>query len=229
MKTLIVTQEQETQELLEQELEKRGHSTDYFGTPDGLLQRLHEPKQEKPYNLLFIDLDMPQLNAIETLQAIIKAGFDLEVIPLYSPGNDVQLIQAIRLGIADCLTKPVSQNEIQEALSRVEQRKVYQSKRALEIGMAFKQQYAKTLEEMTNERIKRVKESETKYRATFENTGTAMAILDNDMTLSLVNREFETLYGYSKEEIEGKMKFSDFIVPEDLESIKAYYYNRITS
>ncbi|MFP3975293.1 MAG: histidine kinase dimerization/phosphoacceptor domain -containing protein [Dehalococcoidia bacterium] len=44
-----------------------------------------------------------------------------------------------------------------------------------------------------------------------------MAILKPDMTLSLVNREFEALCGYPKEEIEGKKKCTEFIEPEVLD------------
>ncbi|MCP2604304.1 PAS domain S-box protein [Candidatus Aminicenantes bacterium AC-708-M15] len=49
-----------------------------------------------------------------------------------------------------------------------------------------------------------LRESEEKYRATFESTGTATTIVEEDTTISLVNSEFEKLSGYSKEEIEGK-------------------------
>ncbi|HID43126.1 MAG TPA: PAS domain S-box protein, partial [Archaeoglobaceae archaeon] len=52
---------------------------------------------------------------------------------------------------------------------------------------------------------KKLEESEKKYRAIFENTGTAMAIIEEDTTISTVNSEFEKLSGYKKEEIEGKM------------------------
>jgi PAS domain-containing protein len=48
------------------------------------------------------------------------------------------------------------------------------------------------------------RESEDKYRILFETTGTATIIIEDDTTISLANKEFETLSGYTKEEIEGK-------------------------
>ena len=66
-------------------------------------------------------------------------------------------------------------------------------------------------------------ESEVYYRAIFENTGTAIIIIDQDMTISRVNSEVERLTGFSKEEIEGKKKWTDFAVKEDLDRIKGYY------
>jgi len=69
-------------------------------------------------------------------------------------------------------------------------------------------------------------ESEEKYRTVFENTGTATIIVEEDTTISLVNSKFERLSGYSKEEIENKMKWTDIIVPEDLERMKKYHIAR---
>jgi len=68
-----------------------------------------------------------------------------------------------------------------------------------------------------------LQESEEKYRTIFENTGTVMLILEEDMTISLVNTEFERLSGYSKAEIEGKKSWTEFVVKEDLERMKEYH------
>lgn len=68
-----------------------------------------------------------------------------------------------------------------------------------------------------------LRESEDKYRTIFETTGTATAILDEDTTILLVNAEFEKLAGYSKEEIEGKKSWTEFIRQEDLQRMKEYH------
>jgi len=69
-------------------------------------------------------------------------------------------------------------------------------------------------------------ESEEKYRTVFENTGTAMIIIEEDMTISVTNRQVEQLSGYSKEEIENKMKWTELVIPEDLEKMKEYHLLR---
>ena len=66
-------------------------------------------------------------------------------------------------------------------------------------------------------------ENEVYYKAIFENTGTSIIIVDTDMTISRVNSESEELVGYKKDEIEGRKKWTDFVVEEDMDRVKGYY------
>ena len=69
--------------------------------------------------------------------------------------------------------------------------------------------------------------SEKRYRTVFENTGTAMIIIEKDTTISLANEQAERLSGYSKEEIEGKMSWTKWVAnDEDLERMKGYHRTR---
>lgn len=69
-------------------------------------------------------------------------------------------------------------------------------------------------------------ESENWYRAIFNNTGTATCIINEEKTLVLVNDKFQDLSGYSKIELENKMKWTDFVLAEDLERMKRYHATR---
>lgn len=62
-----------------------------------------------------------------------------------------------------------------------------------------------------------LRESEDRYRTVFNNTGTAMVIVEEDTTISLVNKEFERLTGYARADIEGKKSWTEFVVEKDLE------------
>lgn len=73
---------------------------------------------------------------------------------------------------------------------------------------------------------KNLEESEKKYRSIFENTGTAMIIIEEDTTISLVNRTFERFLNLGKDEIEGEMKWIDMIVPADKSRVKGYHIIR---
>jgi PAS domain S-box-containing protein/putative nucleotidyltransferase with HDIG domain len=87
---------------------------------------------------------------------------------------------------------------------------------------------AAVYDDITDRRLaeKELKESEEKYRTVFENTGTAMIIIEEDMTISVANRQVEQLSGYFKEEIENKMKWTELVIPEDLERMKEYHLLR---
>ncbi|MCL6478338.1 MAG: PAS domain S-box protein [Peptococcaceae bacterium] len=71
-----------------------------------------------------------------------------------------------------------------------------------------------------------LKESEHKYRTIFESTGTAMVIIEEDTTISLVNTECENLTGYAKEEVEGKKSWTEFVYKDDLERMINNHYQR---
>ncbi len=73
-----------------------------------------------------------------------------------------------------------------------------------------------------------LKESEAHYRAIFEHTGTATIIVEEDTTISLANAEFEKLSGYSREELEGKMGWADFVEENYLKKMKKYHSLRRT-
>ncbi len=69
----------------------------------------------------------------------------------------------------------------------------------------------------------KLKESEDFYRTLFETTGTATMILDNDMTVSLVNSEFVKMTGYRKEDWEGKKKWTEMVAEEDIPKMKKFH------
>jgi PAS domain S-box-containing protein len=75
----------------------------------------------------------------------------------------------------------------------------------------------------------KLQESEAKYRTIFETTGTAMMIIEEDNTVSLVNAEFEKQSGFSKEGIEGRKRWTEFIYKDDLELMRRYRLLRMMS
>ena len=68
-----------------------------------------------------------------------------------------------------------------------------------------------------------LEDSEKNYRSIFENTGTAMLIADEDMTISLVNKTFENILKQNKEDIEGKQNWINMLIPADREKIENFH------
>ena len=85
--------------------------------------------------------------------------------------------------------------------------------------------YDGLLQDITDRKLaeEALRQSEAKYRAIFDNTGTATIIGAEDTTILMVNSEFEDLSGYSKKEIEGRISWTQFVVKDDLESILKYH------
>ena len=55
-----------------------------------------------------------------------------------------------------------------------------------------------------------------------------MLIIENDMTISYANAEFEKLTGYSRDELEGKKKWTEFVDKSDLERmVKQHHLRRL--
>ncbi len=73
-------------------------------------------------------------------------------------------------------------------------------------------------------------ESENIYRAIFANTGTAMAIADENRQPLLVNEEMQKLTGYSNEELTGKnISWLSFTAPHDVERLINYHRLRLSN
>jgi PAS domain S-box-containing protein len=56
--------------------------------------------------------------------------------------------------------------------------------------------------------------SEQRYRAVFDNTGTGAVLSEQDTTLSMANQGFADLVGYTRGDIEGRMKWTELIDPQ---------------
>ncbi|MCK9617228.1 MAG: PAS domain-containing sensor histidine kinase [Lentimicrobiaceae bacterium] len=75
---------------------------------------------------------------------------------------------------------------------------------------------------------KALRESEEKFRAIFENNSSALAIIEPDTTISMVNDAYCLMSGYSHEEVVG-MSWTLHIPPGDLERLKEYNRIRLTN
>ncbi len=79
---------------------------------------------------------------------------------------------------------------------------------------------------MGNQVEQKLHGNEEKYRSAFLKSGAPSMIIEYDMTISMVNQEFERLTGYSRNEIEQKMKWTAFVSEEDIERMKKYHVER---
>lgn len=68
-----------------------------------------------------------------------------------------------------------------------------------------------------------LEESKKDYRRMFNNIGVASVVIEENMTISMVNKEFEKLSGYSGQEVEDKKDWTGFVAEEDTERVKKHH------
>jgi len=71
-----------------------------------------------------------------------------------------------------------------------------------------------------------LKESEIHYRTIFENTGTAMVIIEEDTTVGFANKEFFRLTGYSQDDIDSRKSWTEFVHRGDLKRMSEQHHLR---
>ena len=86
--------------------------------------------------------------------------------------------------------------------------------------------HRENLEDLVQERTAELTRAESSYRSIFHHAGSASIIVDHDFTIAMANSKFEELTGYTREEIEGRKLWIDFIADHDRERVERYHYGR---
>ncbi|MBI5306802.1 MAG: sigma-54-dependent Fis family transcriptional regulator, partial [Planctomycetes bacterium] len=74
--------------------------------------------QERDFDIVLLDMNMPEMDGIETLKKIKEIETTTEVIILTGKGTIENAVQAIKLGAYDYLTKPCRLSELDVLLQR---------------------------------------------------------------------------------------------------------------
>ena len=98
-----------------------GEAADGAEAINGILQ--HRPQ------LIFLDIEMPQMNGFEMLNALPEKNFHV----IFTTAYDQYAIQAIRYAAFDYLLKPVDIEELRMAIGKFSQKQSIETKRQLEV------------------------------------------------------------------------------------------------
>lgn len=69
----------------------------------------------------------------------------------------------------------------------------------------------------------RLAQNQKRYRNLFENTGTATILVEKNLRISMANTKFAELTGFSKNDIAGKKRLSEFIERKSLYRIRRFH------
>jgi PAS domain S-box-containing protein len=153
-------------------------------------------------DLILSDFSLPQFDGLSAFAIAQQTRPEVPFIMITGAMGEEWAIETLKRGVTDYVLK--------QRLSRLNP----SVERALrEANERFARQQAEEA----------LKKSENLYRTIFENTGTASVIIDEDMIISLANDEYEKLSGYTKEELEGRKKWAEFVEKDDLAKMMEYH------
>ena len=125
MKILIVDDEIDICKRLKRELHKEGHEVEYRTSPLNVLKELKKARGEnKPFNLLLLNVRMPEMDGLTLFSRIREERLGVEVIVMTGYREEQTVIEAIRLSARNYLNKPISLEELNSVISHVRKKAV---------------------------------------------------------------------------------------------------------
>ncbi|MBM4240901.1 MAG: PAS domain S-box protein [Euryarchaeota archaeon] len=200
LKVLVVEDSEDDAILLLRELRLGGFDPNF--------RQVYTPKDmenaltQQSWDIVIADYVMPNFSGLDALEKLKESGLDLPFIIVSGKIGEDILVEAMKAGAHDYIKKDNLSRLIPAINRELKEAKVRKKRKEAELAL---------------------KRSEDTYRTIFENTGTAMTILEEDMAISIVNTEFEKFSGFSKEDIENQKNLAEFVAKEDLKRMKGYH------
>ncbi len=148
------------------------------------------------FDILLVDLTMPEMNGLEVIQAIKTQKHSIPAIMISGSGNEASAVKALKAGAYDYLMKDIDGNYLELLPSVIER--------------TFEQ------DRIINEKLETeiaLKESEEKLRKITDSMLDAIITIDSSGLITFWNRAAEEMFGYAKEEVLGK-NMHDLIAPK---------------
>ncbi|MCG8550343.1 MAG: response regulator [Desulfobacterales bacterium] len=119
-KVLIIDDEQEFTQALAERMTNRGMDVSTSGSAIEGLQSV----EEKSFDVVVLDLQMPEMDGIETLKILKKKKPELQVILLTGHATVEKGIEAMKLGAMDLLEKPADLSTLTEKIKKAQAKKM---------------------------------------------------------------------------------------------------------
>ena len=142
-----------------------------------------------PYDVVLLDLNLPDSRGLETLKTVIKSYPKVPVVVISGLADDITTIEAVRRGAQDYLVKGDISGP---TLVRV-------------LRYAIERKQAEAI----------LRESEAKYRALVETTPNGITLTDLDGKLVLCNQQTAAMHGYDNPEEMIGINVYELVVPAD--------------
>ena len=117
---LIVEDESRLREMLHRAVHEMGFTPTAVVTAEAALRSI----EQKPCDILMLDLNLPGMNGMELLEQLRSRQPDIEVIILTGFGDLESAKRAIHLDVVDFLTKPCALGALEQSLDRARRRRL---------------------------------------------------------------------------------------------------------
>ncbi len=118
LKTIIIDDEKLAIESLQWEIENFCDNIKVEAALSNPVEAIDKINELKP-DLVFLDIEMPEIDGFQLLQKLYYKNFDLIITTAYNQ----YAIQAFRANAIDYLLKPIDPDELVEAVDKVQKRK----------------------------------------------------------------------------------------------------------
>lgn len=115
-KVLIVDDSRTSRRMLKEVLEEMNYVI--IGEATNGEEGFIKYKELNP-DLVTLDITMPKLDGIEALQLIRKYNPEAKAVMITAAGQREKMIQAVRYGAAEFITKPYEKEEVAKVLAKV--------------------------------------------------------------------------------------------------------------
>jgi PAS domain S-box-containing protein len=174
--------------LLKESLTEIGMANFRLGIADRLSRGLIELRMEN-YDVIMLDLNLPDSRGLETLTSIIKIFPKIPIVVISGLADDVTTIEAVRRGAQDYIVKGEINGPM---LLRV-------------LRYAIERKHAEAV----------LRTSESRYRTLVETSPSGITLTDLDGKLVLCNQQTAHMHGYERPEAMLGINVYELIAPED--------------
>ncbi len=115
-KVLLVDDEQDFRDVLAQRMNNKGLDVDTAGSGQTAIEMV----DSKRYDAVILDLAMPEMDGIETLERLLKKQPNLQVIVLTGQATVELGVKAVKMGAVDFLEKPAKIESLVEKVEKAE-------------------------------------------------------------------------------------------------------------
>jgi DNA-binding NtrC family response regulator len=134
IKVMLIDDDREFLDILAERLEIRGFEVAPFVSAHKALERL----QQSAFDVVILDLQMPEMDGLQTLERLSTMAADLPILLLTAHATVSKGVKAMKLGAADVLEKPVDIRELVKAIETVATQKAGKSTSGNRFNQFFK-------------------------------------------------------------------------------------------